>query len=530
MGNHTEGLLLDRHADTRKPRNVLESDPPREGYWVTRSQVLSGIRSVSSAVMLVASISLLVFSYDFAWHVPWFEQRVLPTIAVAHGQSIYHMPGSGPLIGCTYAPLSYLAFLPVAALGNVWAIFAAGSVMATCFLLLPVYLALRHLVRTRGLEQRDGRFLLLFAFVGMMFLRPLNYVASIASADSPAICLMALSLLILYWDLDRPRWATAALSSLALVASVGCKQNMLIAAVVVLIIAFYFFGRNFAGRYLAFSALWIFLLMGAAVAIYGDLHVIYFNNVVIPSHIPVEKKNLFFGSYQVCEYGAALGVFLIGMVALRFLSPPEVAEFKTGPRQFPLAFFAVAAAMIPVSIRTYAVVGGDVNSFSHAVYFLLLGTILVCADLIVSTGSEGKMAIVLELWMITSGLLLLASGMPTQFNWQRIAIMGRPLPAVEAYKFDQQHPGEVYFPSNSVATYLAEGKFYETDWGVLNLAVAGQQLRREDIFRNLPSGAKYLAVPKGFLPLYFLTPLIAPHLVPANLPGLENFSVYILER
>ena len=49
--------------------------------------------------------------------------------------------------------------------------------------------------------------------------------------------------------------------------------------------------------------------------------------------------------------------------------------------RFFFAFFAVAAVMAPVSIRTYAVVGGDVNSFSHSIYFLLLGTILAAADL-----------------------------------------------------------------------------------------------------------------------------------------------------
>ena len=81
-----------------------------------------------------------------------------------------------------------------------------------------------------------------------------------------------------------------------------------------------------------------------------------------------------------------------------------------------------------------------------------------------------------------------------------------------------------------MATYLAEGKFYETDWGVLNVSVAGIKLQSKDVFPYLPANAKYVAMPKGFLPLYFLTPLIAPHLIAASLPGLENFSIYLLER
>jgi hypothetical protein len=505
-------------------------DVPAKGTTRTnRVPWLPQIRAVATAALILAALSLLAASYFYVWHVPWFEQRATPTIAIAHGQSIYHMPASGPLIGSTYAPLSYLAFLPIAVFRNIWTIFAAGSLMATCYLLLPIYLALRRLVAKGGLERSDGLFLLVFGFAAIAFLRPLNYIATIASADSPAIFLMALSLLILYWDLERPRWTSAALSSLALAASVGCKQNMLIAAVVIVAAVFYGFNWRFAWRYLALTVLWSAFLLGLVAAIYGNLHVVYFNNVVVPSHIPVERRNLFFGSYQMYEYSADLLILLAGMGILRSLPSAGAARLQSQPR-FILAFFAVALAMAPVSVRTYAVVGGDVNSFSHSVYFLLLGTILATANFLIAARPDGRMARACELWMIAGALLLLASGMPTRFTWQEIDVMRRPLPAVEAYRYDRRHPGEVYFPSNSVATYLAEGKFYETDWGVLNVSVAGIKLQSEDVFPYLPANAKYVAMPKGFLPLYFLTPLIAPHLIAANLPGLENFSVYLLER
>ena len=502
----------------------LKFDPMRStASW-------KAVRVMASVLLILAAVSLLALSYYDAWHAPWFEQRVIPTIALAHGQSIYHMPTSGPLIGCTYAPLSYLAFLPLAAFQNLWMIFAAGSLMATCFLLLPLYLTLQRLVRKNGLSRTDGRLLLLLGFVAIVFLQPLNYVASLVSADSPAICFMALSLLTLYWNQERPRWTTAALSSLALAASIGCKQNMLFAAAVIVAAVFYFFSRRFAWRYLALTIFWGALLLGITAAIYGDLRVVYFNNVTIPSHILIKRGNLFFGAYQLYEYSAALLVFLAGMGLLRALSSAGAAEFQAQPR-FTLTFFAVAAAMAPVSIRTYAMLGGDVTSFAHAIYFLLLGAVLTVAEkLIAAAESEGRTARVIELWMIISMLLMLASGTPMRFGWQKTGIKYRTPTSVEAYKYDRQNPGEVYFPSNSVATYLAEGKFYETDWGVLNLAVAGQSPKREDVFRYLPSEAKYLAVPKDFLPPYYLFPLITPHLIHAKVAGLENFSVYLLER
>ena len=493
------------------------------------SRSAGNFRLIASAILLLSSALMLGASYLEAWHAPWFEQRLLPSVVLAHGQRVYHMPGSGPLIGCTYAPFSYLAFVPTAVLHNVLLMFAASSLLATALVMLPLFLAIWHFKRG-GLHRAESRMLLLFAFAAVAFLRPLNYITAYVTADSPAICLMALALLVLYWNRERQKWTVAALSSLCLAASVGCKQNMLVAALVILIGVFIFFSRRFFRAYLVFAAVWSALALVAAVAIYGDLRVIYFNNVTVPRHFPSAKAQLFLGAYQVYQYGAFLVFFVAGAALICAISSSGIHEWRAPTHRFRWTFFAVAAALIPSSVATYAALGGDANSYSHFLYFLLLGGIVTVAELMAATPAEADLRSNLGLWTMACGLLLLASGLPLRFDPARIGVMRQVPPALRAYRYDRLNPGEVYFPSNTIAVYMAEKNLYQSDWGMFNLIAAGEPLDRNELFRYVPEKAKYFAFPKGVMPPYYLFPFFAPHLIPAQVEGLDGFNVYLLER
>jgi hypothetical protein len=492
-------------------------------YW-------EGLRAVAWLVLTVAAVFLLIASHIYAWHTPWFEQRFTPTLAIAHGLPVYHLLTSGPLLGCMYAPLSYLAFLPAVAVPNLWVMFAAGSLTSTVLVLLPLFLSILFLVRKCGVSGGGARSLFLFGFAAVVFLPPLNYVATMVSADAPAICLMALSLLLLDWNLDRPRWTVAVFSSLALVLSVGCKQNMIVPAVVILAAVFFFFPRPFAWRYLWLSAIWTLCVAGIVRAVFGDWRSIYLNTVVLPALTPVIRSKYLYGAYSMYEYSAALLLAMAGAGVVWFLAPAEADGVKPRPRRFILVFFAVTAALVLPSIRNYAVIGGEINAFSHALYFLLLGAILTIAELTILLKSDARSIKALKFWILVSAYLLCASGLPMLFDRARVAIMRRTPAAMEAYRYDKKNPGEVYFPSNSMAVYLAEGKLYETDWGVMNPDLAGHPLGRQDIFRYLPDGARYIASPRDFAWVDHLSSHVAPHYIQVDLPGLEDFSVYRLER
>jgi hypothetical protein len=411
------------------------------------------------------------------------------------------------------------------------AMFAFSSLLATAFLVLPLVVAIRSMVQRQGLGGIDSRLVMLLAFTAIVLLRPLNYVATLVTADAPAICLMALCLLILRSTLQSPRWVVAAGCSLMMTLSVACKQNMLIAGLIVTASVFFFFGRRFALQFFGFTFLWIVGSMAIATGIYGNLQVIYLNNVVVPSHIPVVPGRMAHGATLLYEYASSLLLFMVGTGMMWFLTTYRGREhFKPQSRRFVIVFFVISVAFVPSSLRTFAVVGGDVNSFSHLLYFLIMGITLALAELMVSFGSQARFASALRIWILTFGFFGMGLSQVRHFDALHRAILLEPLPAMQAYEYDKQNPGLVYFPSNSIGTYLAEHRFYGSDWGVLNLSLAGQPLQRRDLLRYIPAEAKYVALPNSYGLMDYLLPFYAPHRISVQIPGLKNFSVFALER
>jgi hypothetical protein len=488
------------------------------------------IKSPASIVLALASVACLVAFSVRAWHTPWFEQRFTPSVAVAHGQAVYHALGGGPAMNCIYGPFSYLAFIPAAIMPNVWAAFACGSLLSACFVLAPLYLAIRR-YKQRGLSRANRWILGLFALAAVAFIPTLNDAACHVAPDAPAIFFLALSTLILDWNPDwnlrKSSWLSVLASSFALALSVACKQNMVLAVPVVLIAVWLFAGRSWAWRYLALGVAFGGAMLLVTAAIYGDLRVVYFNDFVVPSGFPMSRGKIFYGLYYAYQYSSGLLITLAGTGTICFLARRRFGNLS---RRFVLLFFATAIVFVASSARTFAAWGGAANSFSHAIFFVLLGTVIVLAETMLTAQSDTRLGNTLQFWVLASAYLFVAAGIPLRFDQDEIAIMRMTPAAVEAYRYDKQNPGQVYFPSNTVAVYFAEKKFYEAEWGVMNLTISGQPLERADALRYLPPQAKYLAVAKPYGIPEYLVPFFMPHRIRAHVDGLDNFLVFVIER
>jgi hypothetical protein len=509
---------------------MTESSLPSEEQSTKLFQFLAALKTPAIVALAFASVACLVAFSVRAWHTPWFEQRFTPSVAVAHGQAVFHALAGGPAMNCIYGPISYLAFIPAALIPNVWGAFACGSLLSACFVLVPLYLAIRR-YRQRGLGQTNRRLLGLFALAAVAFIPTLNDAACHVAPDAPAIFFLAISVLLLEWNPDwslrKPSWTALLASSFTLALSVACKQNMVLAVPVILIGVWYFAGRSWALLYLAMGIAFGVVITLATAAIFGDLRVIYFNAVVVPSHFLMSRAKIVYGLYFAFQYGSGLLIALAGTGALCYLTRRRFAELMS---RFVVVFFAIALVFVASSARTFAAWGGAANSFSHAIFFLLLGTVIVLAEIMLSADSDLKFANTLQFWVLASAYLFVAAGIPLRFDQDEIAIMKMTPAAVEAYRYDKQHPGQVYFPSNTIGVYLAEKKFYEAEWGVMNLTMSGQPLLREDALRYLPPQAKYFAVPKPFGVPEYLVPFFIPHRIPAHVAGLDNFLVFVIER
>jgi hypothetical protein len=486
-----------------------------------------------SCITVVLALTLLTCGYLEAWHLPWFEERYAPSVAIAHGQGIYRVPPDGPLMVSLYAPLSYLAFLPTAILPTVRTIFAGGSFLATAFLAIPLVLVACSFAKKYRLLFSDWAPMMLLPLTAIASLRPLSYIATLVTADAPSTCLMALSVWFLYRDCragGQPSRKSAVYSSLALALSLGCKQNMVFAAVAVIACVFYFFGRKFGGLYLILTAIFGILGIGLVIGVHHDIRAIYFNSVLVGLRFTVIKANLFPGAYRVFENTAVLGLILVGMWLVYWLTKGHESRAPI-PRVI-FIFFVVAATLSLSDIRFYAVLAGDVNDLSHGLYFFVLGLVVFGFELLVRTRSNPNTKMALRILVAAGALTLVAAGLPTRYNAQWKTRISHTPSGVEAYEFDKQNPGQVYFPFNAIGVYLAEHRFYTTEWGVMNLEFAKQQFTRAEILKFIPEKAQYVAMPRDYLvdDPGAVIPYVAPHRLEASVPGLENFVLYRIER
>jgi hypothetical protein len=62
-----------------------------------------------------------------------------------------------------------------------------------------------------------------------------------------------------------------------------------------------------------------------------------------------------------------------------------------------------------------------------------------------------------------------------------------------AYDFAVQHPGEVYYPWQPLATLLAEGRLYHFDYALMDRFIGGYEPTPEHLRANLPPRMRWIA-------------------------------------
>jgi len=136
-------------------------------------------------------------------------------------------------------------------------------------------------------------------------------------------------------------------------------------------------------------------------------------------------------------------------------------------------------------------VGGDVSAFSPALYFWLIGALLLLADtaLAEETKEPGVARVAKAVWaVLLIGLLL---GTPS-----RLSGLYR---LTKLYRFNQQeaacailrkNAGQVYFPNNPLAHLMTEKKLYQFSFGVINRRLGGYPVSEGHFRAYLPPNLK----------------------------------------
>jgi hypothetical protein len=486
--------------------------------------------SLSTLLGILTTLIVVLFVVNLLNTVraPWFEARLAPTIGLAHGYTICQSQVRGPLFSCIYGPLSYFAYLPVALLSRPLEMFLAGSVLATLFLCAPPLLAWAHYRQPVGSDRHGPWILMLFFFTFLICLKPLGYAAGYIAADSPSICLLAVSCWILYRARDGADNRAAALSSLMLVLGIGSKQNTVVVAPAVLVILLLWYPRRFVARYCGFTLMWGAAAFGLIFLVYRDLPALYLNTVVIPGHWPIDRTLILRAAHRLYQDSVILLLSLAGILMIGYLYERARASAARSWNPRIVVFFAGAVSLLPGSIVLFAVAGGAENAFAAYLYLLLFGVLVAAFELLVRVRGAPAHRVSLRNWVLVVSILMLGSVAPLRLSPFSLEQLSKWPPGLAAYRYSREQPGKVYFPSNPVATFLAEGVFYHSEWGVMNLIASGQPLSRRDVWKYVPRNARAVAYPKGWESDSLLE-FIAPGRIPIADGKLAEFELFRIE-
>jgi hypothetical protein len=286
-------------------------------------------------------------------------------------------------------------------------------------------------------------------------------------------------------------------------------------------IAWYLGNRRFSIRYLTGVAIFALSGVGAIALLVGN-----------PSDIALNLWILTSAEFQWIKIPVTLNVLHTTLLPLLFTGLAMTVAALAVPsrvswREFcPLLIFPVMAlALLPGSLLGMFLAKGDQNALSPFVYFALLSVLMFVY------GSVARGLQVANYWtaaaLTAAGLLV-----PMAMEGLRPAALSeawQPGKSEIAFAYARKHPGQVYFPDHPLTEYLAEGRFYHSDWGVGNYLVARIPLPAEAIWKSVPPQALYVAYP-SLAPGYYLLPFLASHGRTHAISELPGFEVYEIER
>lgn len=499
------GLLLSRL--------MAELTPTADrGQRISRVLGLS-LTLVTLCTAVTLALLLILFSKD-----PYNEERIIPTVALATGVKIYQVQGSGPHLSVLYGPFFYLLYWPLTwcrhaapllSFGTLWSLFLY-SLPAWCL----AFSGRRMTALQRWIPVLTLLVLSLSSYWSTQVMLAIHPDAAGCGLAGLGFCLIALA--------ERIGPARIGLAVLLCTAAFFCKQNLGFALPLLCVLIWMRAGRKRCGLALLFAVISACGLLVLFWASYGDLRSIWFNNYVVPRRSGLEWRKASAG---------LLTFYQSILMHLLFLAILLSTELRRGSaiwnRRTALYLFALAASAMLLSFPAYLFPGGAGNAFAPAMSMLSLTCSLWIWRLLLDRTGR-------DLWLTAIGpaaflLVVAVSTFSLRVRTPEIASALRKSPSERVEQYDRAHPGQVYFPFNPVAVYFAEGRFYNTDWGMENRARAGFATPEAEFREGAPRAARLLAYPIAPTsgPGYILQKYF-PAAAQIQQAKLEDFFVYSL--
>lgn len=457
------------------------------------------------------------------------DMRGAPALAVLHGVSVYQIGLKGIAFCVPYGPLTYLVYLPAALWREPQYFFLAACLISFVIYCGPLFIFCWH-IRKVSKDAFWVSLLLVNCFVLFTFYSPSLHVAMSLASDGPALGFAGMACAIMFFYDGRRPWLDCALTAAFTCCAIFTKQNTGALVLVLPLYSYLIWGRRTAMRLCLCLGAGALITVGLTAAVYGDLRAVYFNDVVMLSRFPLEW-NRFPGAVQELTEQSALLIFGLGCLMLLPGSNGRALIKDLNRKELGrvVIFAAMALFMIPASVLGRIFLGGAANALSPALYFALLELLTFAYVFLAERAPDARTdsTVLTVLFLFATVLVPLLARNFAPFSL-RSAV--RASSSEIAYRYARRHPGEIYFPFNQVSVYYAEHKFYHADWGIENLVPGKVPFSKLEILRYIPPNARYMAYPPDAAPKDWLQPYLSPSRKRVEVPELQDFSVFELER
>lgn len=431
----------------------------------------------------------------------WNGIRLAWTFSLLHGYQLYYPADSGPVLSLLAGPLQPLTYLPAALINSPTPALILASFISACYYFLPI-LCLhigKDLTHPRELSFGVCAFACFCLFT--LSSRALTYSAFAVYADAPALGYSAIACAILYYRKRKDNIIGLLLAALFSVFAVWTKQTLVpllfaLPTYILLTDGYRCFRRYMLCLFVSgvvISAVFLFVF---------NAKNLLFNIVTVPSHCPWQFGEsriaaLLIGTcYLIRESFLFVAILIFCsayQLSLRSNGPNKLKEWLRSNQWTMLAI--VSLFMVPISVLGRVKRGGDVNTLSLTVYFLVASVTLAlkrfASDSLSSFPRPGQGLAQPLLVLLITGLVYI--NIPNFFSIQGVLKNLSGNEQKLSYEYARKYPGEIYFPKHPLSSLLAEGKLYHHEYGLYDRAQAGFPVSLEHFQAHIPSNIRLVA-------------------------------------
>jgi hypothetical protein len=462
---------------------------------------------------------------SFSW---WNAGRLAWTSSLIHGYRTYYGPNAGPVLSTIYGPLAPLSYLPAAFAPTPAAALMIASSLGVAFYflpLLPLYITGRSTSHGKPFFAVSS-FALFCLFV--VTSDSLSGAAFSVHADAPAFGIGVLACVFLYRWKAKKRIPLLMLSSLFAVGAVWTKQTMaplLVALPVFLLLerdsrSFkqYMLSLVISGVALSAFLLWFF-----------DARDLFFNILLVPLRSPwrfqSKTEALACAGYNLAREGLLFTGILVPLIIYslrqRRGSGKTIGKIRGWlcDNDWTLLLI-VAVFLVPTSLLGFAKLGGNHNALAPAIHFIAVavtvgfGRCLSEPPAVRTEHMQRCLKILFILLLVAYSVIAIPVLVTSQ--------MLRDNPEKAVFEYAKRHPGEVYFPHNTLSSLMAEKKLYHFSFGLVDRKNAGYEVSREHFLDYCPANPKFIAFPEYFQDQYVMKyfPTFSERVIIDELPGM----------